>query len=283
MKVTMIDAPGAPAWFTQWLPAQLRKVAQAIANAVQQAGLVLTTKDVSASTDVEASDPPVIVVDSTAAPVTITLFPDAEAPNDGNIHRWWVTHVAGDNNVTVVVDGGAFADGLIGYVLPKSRTVQLGVKNGGGWLRIGTALSTEQVRRAAPLAAAAFAAPGAPIPFDIADRQDNTNIALWSPFLPLSADQVQILLAGRYQIGFSADIDSTGGATWNADVWLTVNDAEVPGTRRTTGNFGNEDQSVSLPRVTIDLNADDRVKLVASQTLLTGNLKTAVLAIDTFV
>lgn len=284
MTMPFVDSIQAPQWFKQWLLSQNKKIDQAIADAAAEVGLVLGVKPVAADTDIEATDEPVIVVDSSGGPVEVTLFPDSEVPADGKIRRWWVNHFAGTNPVNIVVDGGAFADGLARYVLPIGKTVQLGVLNGGGWLRIGDALTTTQVRRAAIWPAASFVAP-TPVPFDIADRIDNSDVTNWSAFAPLSAEQVRVVLAGRYQISYSIDINSTGGVTWNVTTYLTRNGVEIPGTRLQTGNFGAEDASVSLPRVTVDLDADDRIRLIASQpgAPLTGNMASAILAIDTFV
>ncbi len=230
------------------------------------------------------TDEPVIAVDASGGSVQVTLFPDSEAPADGKIRRWWINHFAGNNPVTVVVDGGSFADGLARYVLPLGKTVQLGVLNGGGWLRIGDALTTTLVRLATPWPAATWIGP-TPVPFDLADRIDNSAVSNWSPFAPLTGNQVKIVLASRYQLSYAVDINSTGGVTWNVTTFLTRNGIEIPGTRLQTGNFGNEDASVSLPPVTVDLDADDSIRLVASQpgAPLTGSMVSAILSVETFV
>jgi len=278
MPVKYVDAPNSPSWFQQWLLSQNKQIDAALAAA----GTTLGVRFVNSNANVEAVDPPVIIVDSSMGNVQVTLFPDSEAPADGKIHRWWVTRRSGVNRVTVVVDGSTFADGLAEYVLPLNKTVALGVLNGGGWLRIGDALTVTQVRRAASWAAANFVAPS-PVPFDVADRIDNPAVSNWSPFAPLSSDQVRVVYPGRYQLAYAVDFDSTGGATWNAILYLTRNGTEIPGTRLVTGNFGNEDQSVSLPPVTVDLDADDRIRLVAQQTLLTGTMTEAIMMVQTFV
>lgn len=193
--VPLVQAPRAR---TSWAV----KFYESVRKLVSIDKLRLTQTGLAASANIEFGSEPVIIVDSTAGPVVVTLFASATAPNDGQIYRYWVNHIAGDNPVTVQIAGGeTFADGLLHYLLPFGKTIQLGVLNGGGWLRIGDALEVLRVGREAAWAAGNFVAATA-VPFDTLYRNDND--AVQDINLLGAPTDVVINYRSRYQLAWSA-------------------------------------------------------------------------------
>lgn len=224
---------------------------------------------------------PVIIVDTTAGDVEVTLPAADTIPADGLLHRGWVHHIGGGNKCVVVVDGEDFHDGLAKMVIPEGVTTQLGGMYMGpsneGWLRISKISTRLQIRRAATWAAINFAAPAA-IPWDTEDIEDNDSVIEWEGVI--NPSRVTIKFGGYYDIKFFVNIDSTGGLTWNLAAWLEKNGTEVAGTRLRTGNYGDEDQSIALPGVEIELAENDYLEVVLDHTLLTGNLCSATMVIQ---
>lgn len=83
---------------------------------------------------------------------------------------------------------------------------------------------------------------------------------------------VKILTTGNYDVSTMFEIDSTGGFTWNIQTRLYVNDLEVPFSRMATGNYGNEDNSMTGIIWGLELETDDIVDMRIRNTTLTGEL-----------
>ncbi len=229
-----------------------------------------------------AANGSVILVSTIGGDVTVTLPAAATVPQDGLIHRVWVHHIRGENTCTIEIDGEDFFDGLVDCHPSVGATVTMGVMYMGsgnpGWLRISHLRTVTQVRRAATWAASNFSS-AVGIPFDALNIEDNSHVSAWGS--PSNVSRINIGFEGRYGVHYIINVDSTGGSTWNLDAWIRVNGAkEIPGTRIRTGNYGGEDNAISLPHVDTLLVVGDYVELVVQHTSLTGNLYSAMLNID---
>ena len=226
---------------------------------------------------------PVIIVDTTIGNVDVVLPAADTISGDGLIHRVWVHHINGTNVCSVSCDGENFYDGLINSNIKLHETVQLGGMNMGvgnpGWLRIGNTKVVLQARRAATWAAVNFTTPTA-IPWDTLIKEDNNNVLNWDIGTPT---RLTAKYGGNYNVNFVFNIDSVGGATWVIQAQLRINGTiYVPGTYLRTGNYGGEDQCMALPNSgDIYLNANDYIEVVIIQNLLTGNLNSAAVCIET--
>lgn len=103
--------------------------------------------------------------------------------------------------------------------------------------------------------------------FDIVDTWVADETGSW-----VSHTRVWVGTPGSYHVSYLIDIDSTGGSTWNATAQVYKNGASVESTRIESGNYGNEDQSMALPAVYIELDTDDYLDVRISQNNLTGDL-----------
>ena len=87
-----------------------------------------------------------------------------------------------------------------------------------------------------------------------------------------SSARYTVKTPGTYEIAYVIDIDSTGGSTWNATSQVYKNGVALENTQARTGNYGNEDQSMCMPAVYVELDTDDYLDLRIDQNSLTGNL-----------
>jgi len=228
------------------------------------------------------SNGPVIIVDSTAGDVTVTLPAADTAPADSKIHRAWVHHLGGGNLCQVEVAGSEnFFDGLVELHLPVGKTAQLGVMNMGddapGWLRISDIDTVCAARRQATWAAANFSS-WTSIPFDQQTAEDNPHVIEWAPGQPT---RITAKLTARYWVQYVCSLDSTGGGgAWSilSRILLNGSDIPQPGKLR-SGNYSNEDASISHPGFPLDLNAGDYIELQLNHNGLVGNMNSALLSV----
>jgi len=228
---------------------------------------------------------PVILAYPSTGPITITLPAPSGLPEDGMLRRAWVGNFGGLYSVKVVIaGGGTFVDGLSQlWVDGNGTAVHLGAVNGAvadTWMRISTLRNVLQIRRAATWAAANFSS-ATPLPFATQDFEGNPYIMDWASEIP---SRLSAVLGGTYWIAGFANIDSTGGVTWNVACWLRKNGTtEIPGTRLRGGNYGGEDDSVTLPQTRVSLAAGDYLEWVFQQTGLTGTLYSATMSSEILV
>lgn len=243
---------------------------------------LLKQTSVNSNYSLGVSDTPVILVDASSGPITVTLFASDTQIDDDKIHRFWVHKLTGPitNPVTVVVAGAEnFSDGLSKYILYEpGSTIQLGntyQATNPGWLRISNSSVVLQTRRVASWSASNFSSATA-VPFDIEDESLNSDVLEW-----LSGSNTRHtakLSNKRYALNWGVGIDSTGGGTWNLEGWLRVNGTtEIPGSRRRTGNYGGEDGFLEMGTIDYELASTDYVELVIDHNGLTGNLISAIL------
>jgi len=215
----------------------------------------------------------------TTADLTFTLPDPTDWPNDKMFRGpLYVGNFTGENALTIdIEDSGSWSDGLEKVVLTESsESVMLGVVNGDlaqKWLRISSVQHYEQLRRAATWAAANFSS-AAGLPFDTQDRAGNDALSEWA--VTPNPSRVTFNFTGFFLIGGFANIDSTGGSTWNVECWLRKNGTtEVAGSRIRTGNYGGEDQALTLTPILVEVEDGDYIEWVFDHTSLTGSLYSA--------
>jgi len=220
----------------------------------------------------------------TTADLTFTLPAASGLPNDGMFRGpIYVGNFSGDNELTVdIASSGAFSDGLVSVLLSHdSESIMLGAVNGGlatTWMRISTVHHHLQVRRAATWASSNFGTP-TPVPFDTEDHGGNPDVSYWDN--PTNPTRLYAAFKGEYHVSGFANIDSTGGFTWTCEAWVRKNGTtEVTGTRLRTGNYGNEDQAITLPPVILDLDVGDYIEWIFDHSALSGNLNSAMLGME---
>jgi len=218
----------------------------------------------------------------TTADLTFTLPAPTGLPNDGMFRGpLYCGNFTGDHALTIdITSSGTFSDGLSSVRLEKdSESIMLGCVNGDlaqTWMRISQINDYIQLRRGSTWAATNFAAPTA-VPFTVLDHAGNPDISYWDT--PTNVSRLYAAFDGDFLFHGVANIDSTGGVTWTLECWLRVNGiTEVPGSRARTGNYGNEDQSISIAGLTVALTAGDYVEWVFDHTSLTGNLNSCTLS-----
>jgi|GEM_PF-4401896 len=217
----------------------------------------------------------------TTEDVTITLPDPAGLPYaDGLLRRLYIGNFGGDGYHVHVDFDGKSLDGLANATIKNTGgSIMLGCANGSlgsVWVRISTLENHFQLRRAATWAATNFSGAGAAIPWDNQDYDDNPDIVSWA--VTPNPSRVEVEYKDHYHFVGMINIDSTGGYTWNVEAWWRKNGTtEIPGTRIRTGNYGNEDQAITLPLSGIDLEVGDYMELMVKHVSLTGNIYSATL------
>ena len=219
----------------------------------------------------------------TTAILTFTLpAPSAVPSNNQFCGPFYVGNFGGEHALIVdIASSGKFSDGLASiYLEYDSESAMLGVVNGElstTWMRISNIRDNLQVRRAATWASSNFSSP-TPVPFDTEDHAGNPDVSYWDS--PTNPTRVVAPFKSDHVVSGSANIDSTGGTTWTCECWLRKNGTtEIPGSRLRTGNYGNEDQSVTLPPMLVKLAAGDYLEWVFDHASLSGNLHSAMLTV----
>lgn len=241
------------------------------------------TKAITSSytvTDHDILSGAVLMVDTTAAEVVLTL-PEASNFSEGVWRQLIINHPSGDNNVKILLSGSdTFVYSNTYFNLgthPFSFTV--GTYNNGGGSKWGLVRNTTvkaSGHRDASWAAANFSSMTI-IPFDHEDYNNQDELLVYTAG---AAARYTVKTAGTYKVSYQVDIDSTGGSTWNATAQIYKNGVALDGTEVRTGNYGNEDQSMALIPMYVDLAADDYLDIRIDQNSLTGNLVHAKLNIE---
>ena len=103
--------------------------------------------------------------------------------------------------------------------------------------------------------------------FTVTKTYTSSQTGTWTTYT-----RVWILADGDYELSYTIDIDSTGGSTWNATAQVYKNGVALGTTQTRSGNYGNEDQSMALPKVHETLSAGDYLDVRINQNNLTGNM-----------
>lgn len=232
----------------------------------------LHSKIITSDHSLAPTDNPVIIVDTSEAddPVTLTLFNSNTQANDNLLHRYWVHKIGGTQPLDIVVNEDEnFADGLTKFRINRNgKTLQLGNmyhSTNPMWLRI----SHEQIYTRIRMTSTVNRFDGN-IPFGTVDEEDDDAVTSWGA--SSNPDKLNIIFGGRYELTAALSINSTGGGTWNLEMRILRNGALIiPGSSRTTGNSGGEDDSLIIERIVADLDSGDYLQLAVNHTNLTGN------------
>lgn len=251
--------------------------------------LTLNRRVIIATSGLAITTDGVILVDSTAGAVNVTLPLATTAPPDGKFRVFYIQHVAGNNTVQVVpAPPDVFPNSLTKVVLSNVRKggMYVGVWNDGAgsakWVYGPPLENFIHVRRAAALAVGSWVAL-TPLVFDT--LLHNLNTAAFT-FVPSSAIITSVV---RQDVAISASlvVEFTSGshtAIWTAQMQVYVNGSPVVGTLRTIGGRGNVFGELDLPVVSLRLAAGDTVEIrIINTGGLTGNLVSASLHMRSFI
>ncbi len=219
----------------------------------------------------------------TTLDVEITLPDPSGAPlNDGLLRRLYVGNFGGAGG-HVHIHSSHFIDEVTLVDLKRNgESILLGMTNNSmaaSWMRISSLGNTLQIRRAATWSAASFNAATA-VPFDTEDHEGNPSLTSWEGVT--NPSRMTFGFDGCFAISGMASINSTGGGTWNLQCFLRKNGTtEIPGSRLRTGNYGSEDDSVTMSPISVNLVAGDYLEWVFDHYNLTGYMVSAVLSAST--
>jgi hypothetical protein len=199
--------------------------------------------------------------------------------NNGKLWEYWIYKNSTDfNDITIQLSGQTFPLGHSKHILRYAEEfLHLGGSFLGGWSKISTLKIVDSLVRNSNWASTNFSTASA-VPFESNEVNDNDEILLWS-----GTTQIKCLVPTRVDVSFIVDIDSTGGATWNATVEIRKNGATINTTQMITGNYGGEDQSISCPPLPVEVQSGDYLELYIQQNSLTGNLINAVMTVSTII
>lgn len=225
---------------------------------------------------------PIPIIDTTSGNVTVTLPPITDWDDEAYRSEIELAHSSGTNDVIVQLSGAeTFAWGNTYFNLGSAFKgfTFAAIRNGSttkyGILRNITVHASGH--RAASWASTNFSSMTI-IPLDGEDYNNQDELLVYTSG---ASAKYTMLAAGDYYVSYYVIIDSTGGSTWNATVQLYKNGSSL-GTAYSMrgGNYGNEDDSVTLPRKELTLAASDYIDLRIDQNNLTGNLIYAAIIIE---
>lgn len=246
-------------------------------TAIRDDGLVSNVKKAietkSASFTYAVGDPAPLI-DTTSAEVVVTLPPITDWDDEAYRHEIELAHVAGTNNVKVQLDGvETFAWGNTYFNLGTSfkgfsfAAIRNGAMTKYGILRNITIHATAE--RTVAWAATNFSGTTI-IPWD---NELHNNQPEFFVYTAGAAARYTILTTGTYNVSYTVDFNSTGGATaWTATAQVYKNGVALGGTIISTGNSKNGDQSSSMVADQFDFTAGDYFDLRVIQSGLTGTL-----------
>jgi hypothetical protein len=215
-------------------------------------------------------------------PGTVILPRTNVIDDDGYMRQFWVKNGSAGPVVIQTTPPEVFTPGNNKIVLnTKNNTAHIGcVYSATGtdsWMNIAEQLNIMQVRRSSIWDAANFSN-DTPIPFDVVDKDTNDSVILYNSSSPTL---VQTQVYGTAAVSYWAAIDSTGGSTYTVEAFLRKNGiTEIPGTRVITGNYGNEDQSLSIGVTHVDIEIGDYFEVVFNQSNLTGRVQSCTLSVN---
>jgi len=239
---------------------------------------------VNADTTFVIDSDEIIVCDTSLGAIQVNLPLASSIPADGFVRQGFIVNMGGQNPVNVMTTAPeTFPRGNTSIRLNQIMEV---LHVGGmpapinGWGNVASVEINDVLRLATPFPAASFAVPTA-VPFDTIVREDDPAILMGDIAIGPTQGRITALVPLEIEVAYFIDINSTGGGTWNATADLRVNGVSAVGSKLTSGNFGNEDQSTSLPKVPVSLAAGQFIELFIAQTSLTGNLANAGLIVNT--
>jgi len=226
----------------------------------------------------------VIVCNTTAGDVTLTLPQLSTLPDDGILQSFSIGHSGGGNDVilkTNASDNFVYDSTSTEFNLGNGNFhfTLAGVYNGstGRWGFQRNLTIKAQMLRTTDWTASNFSSMTI-IPFESENYNNNDELLVDTTG---ASAKYTVKTSGSYKVNYKIDIDSTGGSTWNATAQLCKNGTSLgEGYKVKTGNYGNEDGMLGLPTTYLDLDADDYIDLRIDQNNLTGKLIRASLSLE---
>ena len=217
----------------------------------------------------------VIVCDTTASDVVITLPLLSTLPADSILRSFAIGHSAGDYDIILMTNA---TDSFVYSSVSKSFNLghakfhfTLAGVNTGSAARWGFQNNVTikcSGHRDSNWAASNFSSMTI-IPWDAEAYNNNTDLLKYTSG---ASARYTVKTNGSYKLSYFINIDSTGGGTWNATATIYKNGVAVDTSEVRTGNYGSEDQTMACVPFYLDLVEDDYVDLRIDQNNLTGNL-----------
>jgi len=234
---------------------------------------------VTASTyTLDAVEDEVLMVMSTACTINLPL--QSTIPNNGKMFTYYVYKLSTGGYCDIITPSGHTFP--LGYTKQKlfypEEFLHVGASTYGYWGKISSLKIASVAQRVGAWDASNFTS-YTPIPFTSAPIEDNDEIFEWS-----GTTMLVCKIPTRINANYAVDVDSTGGGTWNIFGRIIINGTDVVSlSNRISGNYGGEDDTLTLPTIPIDLNAGDYIELEVTHTNLTGNIDNAFLNIDSLI
>jgi hypothetical protein len=176
---------------------------------------------------------------------------------------------------------GIFQNGLNEIKIYNRGTLRMGYvcpNIADGAFLLQELFSSLQARKSIEWSACSFSSATA-VPFDITDIKYDENIIEHSN--TTNNSRVTFGCKGRVKVSYSCFIDSTGGSTYNVTTYLRKNGTTtIPGSTARTGNYGGEDNSLSIGSMGFDVSVGDYIELIVDQDNLTGYLKEIMIHVE---
>ena len=209
----------------------------------------------------------------------ITLPHTDDLPDDGYIRSFWVNNASTGSTTIKLTSPDTFPAGNDKVVLTTlNESVQLGAIHSqgyGGWSLSSRHKAIVQIRRDSAWDASNFDNEAA-VPFTVTDQETNDSVVY---FDDVNKDRIIFNVNATIVVSYWLYVDSTGGGTYTASTRLVKNgNIELLGSKCVTGNYGGEDQSISIGFIYHQVSPGDYIQLFASQNNLTGNINNVVLS-----
>jgi hypothetical protein len=238
------------------------------ANNIKMARKHRTTKAITSDYTITLEDE-TLVCAATANNITITLPLLSSFETGAYDIIEFIPIVQNGYKIRIQTQGAdTFPFGNTWFDLPASKQFEVGLAAHGFNLRRNIAVKAHYHRNAS-WSATNFSSPAA-IPFDEEDGNNQSELIQWDS--GTNPERVYVQTSGSYDVSFGVDIDSTGGGTWTCIAQVYLNGLPVAHADVRTGNYGNEDQSLTFIPIAIDLVAGDYLELYLDQNNLTGNM-----------
>ncbi len=256
---------GIDANLVPWIKDSTGKIKQLLGNRYNTAGIMANY-----TLDIENDN---VIMCMGTTDITITI-PDTNAiPNDGIFREFFIFNLSSNGSkVNIETTGGQtfIQSGLTSISLNANELYNFGAGHpnmGDGLATTTTRNSYIQTRYNGSWSAASFTS-ATPVPFNTTDLEWDANIIEHDNS---NVSRLNFKVGGIAEISYWFGIDSTGGSTYTMQGYLRKNGTTIiDGSSMPTGNYGGEDQSISIGVLYVPVVAGDYIELVLQNTNLTG-------------
>jgi len=212
--------------------------------------------------------------------ITITIPNTDTITNDGIFREFFIFNLSSnDSKVNMTTsDGQSFIqNGLSSIRLNKNELFNFGAAYpnvGDGLATTATRAVIAQLRYNGAWSSASFTS-ATPVPFNTTDKEWDPNVIEHND---TTISRLDFKAGGLVALSYWLGINSTGGSTYNVTGYLRKNGTTIiSGTELPPGNYGGEDQSLSIGVIYETVNAGDYIELMLVNTSLTGDANNIVL------